>query len=1080
MSQRTFTPYHFKFCAASDEIRPSFPIAVLFIPPGDLSVFERFFHRLPLSVGVSYLVMEYPGPSGGRGAGAAAESIPSLLERTTLVPVRVPQQGTFLEKDCIYLLPAGSVIDVTGGRLVFQQPTSSGGNNSLLDLFLASVATACQGRCVVILLPDLAARILPGLRGVRDEGGFIVALDEQDFVLSTPPANRSPLVDLFLTGQLAASRLPELTAYFRTEQEHGRTELNDIYPLLSRAKGVDYSRFGQDDILAHLHRRMAVHEMKDTDAYTDLLRSNEEELTRLHEELASVASGFFIDPDLEAALTSDLLPQLLGKQRLAPLRIWMPHCSGGHRAYAIAMVIREYLEEKRSDPTFQLFVTCFNNNAIIRARKGMFTDDEMDGVSRSRRRRFFVRQEKGWQVAKPVRDSCIFATHDLLTDPPFSRIDIVIGACSLFGFGAGDCAKAFRLYHYSLNPRGYLIAGKHHLPAPPAELFLPLQNHRDIYGRKAALVNYWLEAPKPLPAPGSGEREADMLLLSDYVPASFLVDEQFRVVRYYGNTEPYLKTVRDKTSRYLFRIVRDELVFELNDLIELVDREGRAITRKNVWLGDDEQEREVSVEMAPLRSFGANWRLIIIREKIERPGARPPGGETGRGPTAKDLRIQALEKELQEMRGLLLVANDDARNTQDRLQSANEDLQASNEEYQSLNKELKGFNEELSAMHEDLVTRNRELSGLNAGLRSRVRELRAASDAAMAVMETLQRPVVVLRDDLHIYTANHAFFHYFGLSAEQAVGRHLDSVGPEVFHRDSLVDRLRQVQTQRKGIDFEVSHHTHDHGERILLCSASRMAGLRGFRSGLLLSMEDITEQRVADRFRDQMIGIASHELGRAATSIRAYSRLLSNELKESEAPGSTQLVTKLNTQVDRLAILTRDILDVSRIARGRIVLEDDPFDITTLVAETVEDIQEATPVPIRIDRRQPVPSIRGDRERIGRVLTSLLSSAAKYAVTDGKIDIHIVAAKDEIDVSITVSGGQMPVEQMREIFDRTYVPGGPLSIGLPNDSIGLYIASEVVRKHGGSITLNEKGKSAVFSIVLPLEKNKVPVLSVV
>ncbi|HVS97584.1 MAG TPA: CheR family methyltransferase, partial [Puia sp.] len=800
MSPRKVTPYHLKIVSRTDDTHRSPPIVALLIPAGDPSAFGQFFHRLPLSSGASYLVMEYRASSNGRNSSDKMQPLPEMLERTTLLPVKIPGQDTLLEKDCLYLIPAGSAVEIVGGRLILQRPPSAGGSERLLDQFLASVATGCNGHCIAVVLPDLASRVLTGFRVVRDEGGFTIVLDDQDRFSSPHPVYRSSLVDLFLPASRAASRLAGLIRHFQTagqkerESPGGTSWLTQVYQQLFGRKGADYSRYGQYDVLRRVHRRMVVHDLPDPDAYSTLIQSDEDELTRLHEELGSVVSGFFIDPLLENALTGQMLPQLLRSgRRSAPLRVWIPHCPGGHVAFTIAMVIAEWFGEKQMNVPFQLFVTGFNNDAVADARKGIFAAEELEQLGRGRRRKYFIRTEKEWQIVRSIRESCIFATHDLLSDPPFSHIDLLIATGALIGLDAGVCARAFQLFHYALNPDGYLVAATQYGPVPPGELFFPLRGYPGSYGRGAVPVNYRVEAPGSAPPVSIEEQEADRLLLSGYVPASFLVDEQFRVIRYYGNTAAYLRATGDGSSRYLFRIVRDELVFELNDLIGLVDREGRAVTRHNIVLGDDTRDREVSLEMVPLRSFGSNWRLVIVREEAAEageageaaePAVQPGEAGTGRAPSAKDLRIRALEKELQEMRGLLLVANEDSRRSLETLQHANEELQASNEEYRSLNRELKGFNEELTTIQEGLLARNRELGELNEGLRAHVRQLRTSSDAAVAIVAALRRPIAVLREDLRIHTANQAFYRYFGLSAEQAAGQYLYALGLQVFRRD--------------------------------------------------------------------------------------------------------------------------------------------------------------------------------------------------------------------------------------------------------------------------------------------------------
>jgi two-component system CheB/CheR fusion protein len=1100
MSQRTFTPHQLKIASDPEEPHSSPPVVAMIVGAGDVSVFERFFHRLPLSLGVCYLIMEYPGSPGGRGTGEGAAGLSAMLERTTLLPVRMAVQDTLLERDHIYLLPPGRAIELVRGRVIFQGVVANSEADYLADLFLASVGTGSPGKCAVFLLPDMAARVLPGLRVVRDEGGFTILLDEQNPFASPHPVYRCPLIDLFLTADLAASRLEGLADYFRGASDEHRdrsatVDWNGVYRLLLDRKDFDYSRYRQHDIVGRIHRRMAIHEIRMPDAYIATLESEEEELNRLNDELQSTVSGFFMDHWIEEGLQEVVLLRLLeAEQRSAPLRVWLPHCTGGHEAYAVAITILECLEVAGSNLSVQLFVTCLNNNSVAKARRGTFGPAEMHYLTRGRRKKFFLKKEREWQVVKGVREKCVFAVHDLLKDSPFSHMDMIIESGSLIAFDADACARAFRLFHFALAPDGYFIANTQCPHFVPADLYASLEGCNGIYAKRAVAVNFWQDGARCPAGISPVEMEADKLILSGHVPASFLVDEQLRVIRRYGNTEAYLRASRDPSSDCLFRIVRDELVFELDDLVELTEREGRAVTRKGIQLCEDSLNKEVSLEMVPLRLFGGNRKLIIIRDigmQTETIPSSPPGADrlpsgqnrriAERLPSSKDRRIQATEKEIQEMRGLLLAADLDTRRLQAGLLRSNEELQAMNEEYQSLNKELQGSNGELNNLYAELLARNKELHLLNEGLHAHIREIHSTADAAMAIVATLRRPIVVLRDDLRVHTANRAFLHLFDLSSETVVGQCLGELGPDLFHQEVIRLRLKQVQMNKLGAEFELRHLARQGGERILHFSATKMAGLPGLRSGILLSIDDVTDHRNLQKFKDDLIGLATHELRTPATSIRAYAELLSQELMETGDRKSAYLVRKLNGQVDRLSGLTRDLMDVSRISRGLIVLEEESFDLNELIAEVAGVAQPKTPVTIFIDPLPPSPPVHGDRERIGRVLGNLLSNAATYAGHSGQIGIGAVVTQKDVRLSIYVTGSDMPVEQMRKIFAQDYPCGNGSSNSLPSISLGLYISSEIVRKHGGSISVtSENDKKSVITVVLPFDKKRVAELSAV
>jgi two-component system CheB/CheR fusion protein len=339
-----------------------------------------------------------------------------------------------------------------------------------------------------------------------------------------------------------------------------------------------------------------------------------------------------------------------------------------------------------------------------------------------------------------------------------------------------------------------------------------------------------------------GEQEADNVLLGAYVPPTLLVDDQLRVVRFYGNTEPYLRVSQDRPSLHLLRMVRDELVFEFQELVERSNREEGTVVRNGIQLGTGADTRQLSLEITPLRRHGGKWKLVIIRELTSMDSRRPDDKSLARTLAQKDQRILVLEKEATELRSLLVAAGEDGVRMQRTLQIANEDIMASNEELQSVNEQLQSVNEQLLSFNVEVNTVNEDLS-------VRVRDLELSMEYAHAIVNSLRRPMVVLQDDLRIRQANEPFCSFFGISVVDTLGQSLYTVANGILDRDELRKALRQALAKKTpSADLELRVGLDDHGERILAIGVTRMPKVKNIRPGLVLALEDITERKATEK----------------------------------------------------------------------------------------------------------------------------------------------------------------------------------------------------------------------------------------
>lgn len=1045
---------------ARDALGPRSPILCVLIPGAEAMIAASFYRHILRIPGAAYLVMD-AGMAGRKEPGPHA-----IVQSSTVMPVLVPEQGMPVEVNRVYLVTPGMSFYYSGEKLLFRTQITPPRSDGAVDHFLATVAAMAPDRHIVLLSQRSLDQFSGGLRVVQAEGGFVLAFTEEDAFHFHRPGRMA--ADLLLTPAETLSRLRLLfegvgrkPASIEGRQEEA--ELARIYLQLLRHKGMDFARRRQPEILRRIHRRMLIHGVKTFKEYGRIVTEEAEELA-LFEELRISLAGFFLDATVEHALLNDVLPRILEEHQPAtPLRVWIPCCCGGHEAYAMAIFLSEYLHEQKKELTVQIFATDLNKASSERSRAGVYDAAELAGLSTRRRKRYFTKSPAGYHVARQLREMCVFATQNLFKDPPFSHVDIILGLSAMRGLSPESMDSVLRTFHYALRPYGHLLCDYPDEGNGSSELFRRIRINPSVFIRqeKSGLND-------PLYFPGAtrmGEQEADTILLGTYVPPTLLIDEQLRIVRFYGNTGPYIRSPQDRPSLHLLRMVRDELVFEFDNLIKRSNKEEGTVVSSGIQIGTGANARQLSVEIAPLRVSGGRWKLVIIREMPGEIGYPAEDKNPGRTLAQKEQRIQSLEKEATELRSLLVAASEDATKIQQTLQIVNEEIMASNEELQSVNEQLQSVNQRLLSSNVELNTVNEDLSVRN-------RELLLSVEYAHAIVGSLRQPTVVLQDDLRIRLANAAFRALFGTSTGEVQGQSLYVVANNILDRDELRKALRQVLTRKSmSANLELRLDLGDRGDSILAIDIIRMPRVKNFRPRIILSLEDITERRATEKFKDEFIGIASHELKTPATSIQAYSQMLTEELLGEKNQQSADLAMKLSGQVSRLTRLTKDLLDVTRISQGQVNFKMERLDIVQLIAETVEELQVTTEIRLTMAEHPPLPLVKGDRDRLRQVLANLLSNAIKYAPDTPEIIIRTTAAAGMVEIAIQDFGSGISTENMHKIFDRYYRLDDDVAGGYPGVGLGLYIALEIVRRHGGDIKVNsEKNKGSVFTMSLPVD----------
>jgi two-component system CheB/CheR fusion protein len=551
--------------------------------------------------------------------------------------------------------------------------------------------------------------------------------------------------------------------------EGGENDLNKILRLLLRSTGVDFTHYKQSTLKRRIARRMALQKVERMEDYVRFLWANPTEVEALYEDILITVTGFFRDPEAFEALKNKVFP-LITENRTpeTPIRGWVPGCATGEEAYSVGICLLEHLGDAGCNFPIQIFGTDVSEAAIERARSGIYAKNLMAEVSAQRLQRFFVRTDSSYQVNKVLRELCVFARHDLTSAPPFSKLDLISCRNMLIYLEPVLQKRVFQLFHYALNPRGFLFLGKSEALSGSSNLFSPVDNKYRIFSKNPAPVKHpsdltlgvypkgvaqMGQEPERRGQPSSMDpdtmHEVNRILLTKYAPPGVVINEEMEIIEFRGKTGSYIEPTPGEASLNLLKMAREDLKLELRTAVHKAKKENAPFRKEGVRVKANGQCREVSVEVAPLQVHPAGQRffLVIFEETPARAVAQPQ--ETGLAKGAKeekrekDSRIAQLEQELSSTREYLKSIIEDQDATNEELKSASEEILSSNEELQSINEELETAKEELQSANEELTTVNEELQTRNS-------ELDQLNNDLNNLLASVDIPIIMVGRDLYV------------------------------------------------------------------------------------------------------------------------------------------------------------------------------------------------------------------------------------------------------------------------------------------------------------------------------------------
>ncbi len=844
-----------------------FPVVGIGASAGGLAAFKNLVGSIPKDSGMAYVLVQHLDPNH-------ESLLPELLQKVSKIPVLEIANDIKVEPDHIYIIPSNKMLLANDGLLELSpRPAPEKNKRNLpIDLFFSSLAIVHQSYSLGVVLSGTGYDGTAGLKAIKDEGGITFAQDQLSSEWGDMPKNAidAGVVDFILPPEEIPNKILDLVNTIDrngVETEDISQEEEEVFrkilSLLRIRKGTDFTYYKQTTIRRRILRRMAINKSKKPATYLIYLRENTKEQDLLYQDLLIPVTSFFRDTDIFENLCGRVMPLLVqNKKPDESIRLWVAGCSTGQEAYSLVICLKEYLNANptlkgktrtNSGIKIQLFATDISEPAIAKARKGIYTTSELENVCPVRLKEFFTKYNGGYQLNKEIREMCVFAVHNFLSDPPFGNMDIITCRNVLIYLQPYLQKKALATFHYSLNDSGYLLLGKSETNSSMPQLFSSVSKTDKLFMRKttATPVRKSIVRPseKKVHTHNDNEHEvekkhtdfqkiADEILLSRFTPASVVINEAMDIVLFNGKTQNYLGQQSGKPSHNLIKMAKGSLAFELRNIIHKVKKSGISIIKENITYVVNDTRNIISIEAVPLPNVVEPHYLIVFHQQL----VTEELAQKKKSPSKideKDLRIQQLEKELEQsledMRGI----TEDQEAANEELQSANEELLSGSEELQSLNEEMETSKEELQSTNEEITVINHELISLN----ELVTEER---NYAEAIVETIHEPLLVLDKNLKIATANHSFYKTFRVKEEETEGKLIYELGNKQWNIPDLRRMLETILPEKESlVDFEVTHTFENIGERTMLLNAKAIQREDRSKNLILLAIEDITEQKI-------------------------------------------------------------------------------------------------------------------------------------------------------------------------------------------------------------------------------------------
>jgi PAS domain S-box-containing protein len=825
---------------------------------GGIKALKEFFAAMPADSGMAFVVILHLSQTH-------KSNLAEILQRETEMAVEQVTETVKVEPNKVYVIPPAKHLELTDGIIKLKEPERVKGVRVPIDRFFRSLADAYGTKAVCIILSGTGSDGTNGMKHVKGKDGFAIVQDPRDAEYDGMP--RSAIETRIADVVLPIAEMPEKLLFVRDTTEKFRLTdgkdgevakeiknielLRDVLTLLKVRTGHDFSNYKRPTLVRRAARHLQIHETDDLEVYLKILRERPDEVLSLLKNLLINVTNFFRDKDAFDALEKTVIPALFeGKTSENQVRVWVAGCATGEEAYSMAILLQEYAANLPDPPKIQVFASDVDDDAIAGAREGRFTEAIVSDVSPERLRQFFVKEEDdGYWIRKAIREMVLFAPHNILRDPPFSRLDLISCRNVLIYLNRETQEKVLRVFHFALREGGFLFLGSSESAESTANIFSAIDKKHRIYQCRPSSAAW--NAPPGMPLTGAWSPkisdypprtrgflqsfgELHHRLIEQYAPPSVLVNEEGDILHSSENVWRFLRFAGGDPTANLLKVVHPDLLSDVRAALFTARKENKTVEAKSIRVKFDAEEKFVNLTVRPVGTPEA--AALVIFEEI---GDAPQGEESVQAIVAGD---KAMESVVRRMEDELRNTKDQLRNTIEQYETSNEEQKAANEELQAINEELRSASEELETSKEELQSVNEELTTVNHELKDKVDEVTRTHSDLQYLMQSTDIATIFLDRELKIKRYTPRATEIFNLIPAD-VGRPLAHIThrlePDNFAADAAVS-LRNLKT------FEREVRSSD--DRFFIARISPYRTLDDRIDGVVISFIDVTERDKAEQ----------------------------------------------------------------------------------------------------------------------------------------------------------------------------------------------------------------------------------------
>jgi two-component system CheB/CheR fusion protein len=837
------------------------PIVGIGASAGGLEAFEQFFRKVSVDSGIAYVLVSHLDPDH-------ESMLADILGRVTKMPVIEAQDLMTVDPDHVYIIPPNREMAIFHRKIQLIIPDSKSGQQMKIDHFFRSLAQEQGDKAIGIIFSGTGTDGTLGLRAIQGGGGVTIVQDPAEAKYDGMPT--SAINSGYATFILPIDQMPDhliscVRNLFGSENFHApasaefpefdkKGATSRILRIIRSKTGHDFSQYKKSTIHRRISRRMSIHGIDDIAIYVRYLEEHLDEVDTLFRELLINVTSFFRDPEAFDALKHDIIPELIKKRgEYEAFRVWVPGCSTGEEAYSLAIIIREVLDELGQDCKVQIYSTDIAEDVIAVARKGIYPPNIAADVSAERLKKFFIRNDAGFQVKKEIREMVIYATQNVIKDPPFTRLDLLSCRNLLIYLESELQARLISAFHYALKPGGILFLSSSESIGSCPDLFRPKNRKWKIYeasgirGRGQTMMEtpqLWADShPKPLVLDNPSRPDTNLVemtrraLLQTYAPPSVVTDEEGNILYVHGDTGKFLRPAQGQATLSVIEMAREGLNLDLRTAIFTAKTQKIMVTCKNLQVRTNGGFEGVDLEVRPIANLDSIPGGLIISFLLLNSPDHPDDFHQKRkvrGRISKPERVMELEQELQYTRENLQA-------TVEEMQAANEELKSTNEELQSTNEELQSTNEELETSREELQSVNEEVMTVNAELQAKIEQLTVMQNDMKNLMSSTGIGTIFLDIDLAIRRFTPEATKIYKLVPFD-VGRSLADIKSMII-QDTLLEEAQSVLDSLIPQEKEVQGF--DNRQYVVRIMPYRT--LDNVIDGIVLTFIDITSRKIAE-----------------------------------------------------------------------------------------------------------------------------------------------------------------------------------------------------------------------------------------